>query len=249
MVFPVVMNGCESWRIKKAEGQRIDAFKLWCWRRLLRVPWSARRSYQSILNEINPEYSWEGLMLKLKLQFFGHLMQKVDSLEKTLMLGKVEGRKRRGQQRMRWLDGIINLMDMSLSKAGEIVKDREARHATVHKVAKSWTQLSNWTTTTSTTTMTWIVSPTMCWSPNHQYPWVSNKVCGWNQVKMRSLGWAFNHCGHCFCRRRTSGHRHTQRRRACEDTARGQRWEDGGRNWHAATRSWKSQGRVIPGAS
>ena len=146
MVFPVVMNGCESWRIKKAEGQRIDAFKLWCWRRLLRVPWSARRSYQSILNEINPEYSWEGLMLKLKLQYFGHLIQTANSMEKSLMLGKIEGRRRRGHQRMRLLDGFTNTMDMNLGKLWEIVRDREAWYAEVPQVSKSWTRLSDWTT-------------------------------------------------------------------------------------------------------
>ena len=143
--FPFVMYGCESWTIKKAEHWRIDAFELWCWRRLLRAPWTASRSNQSILKEISPEYSLEGLMLKLKLQYFDHLMQRTDSLEKTLMLGKIEGGRRTGWQRMIWLDSITDSMDMSLSKIQELVMDREAWHTVVHGITKSWTWLSDWT--------------------------------------------------------------------------------------------------------
>ena len=145
MAFPVVMYGCESWTVKKAECWRIDAFELWCWRRLSRVLWTARRSNQSILKEINPGISLEGMMLKLKLQYFGHLMWRVDSLEKTLTLGGIGGRRRRGRPRMRWLDGITDLMDVSLSEFRELVMDREARHAAIHRVTKSQTWLHDWT--------------------------------------------------------------------------------------------------------
>ena len=196
MVFPVVIYGCESWTIKKAECQRIDAFELWFWRRLLRVPWTARRSNQTIPKEISPEYSLEGLMLKLKLQYFGLLMWRTDSLEKTPMLGKIQSRRRRGRQRMRWLDGITDLMDMSMSKLRGIGKNRGAWHAAVHGVTKSWTQLSDWATATTASKKDLRPQHNFSLQSSHSFLWVPSVRPGkveWlveGQQQVGPLNWA-----------------------------------------------------------